>query len=697
MRRLLLRTALVGVALVSASTALAYWQAAGAGFGTGPVGTLAAGNQPTASVSGQTVTLSWAQTLFRDNPLGGYSGGGYAIKRHPTAGGASVTPNTMCDTTITGANTTLSCQESAVPSGSWRYTITPLLSSWTGAQSAMSVSVAVGPPPPTLTSVVAQNPPAGQTTGSIQLAWETATGATGYNVHRRTGSGAYDFSSPLNGATPLTTTTYDDPGSGLTGGTTYAYVVRAVAGTLQSANSNERSATAIARLAAPTGVTATPAPAGRIDAAWSSVAGAAGYNVYRRLSTGAYDYAAPLNGATPATGASYADTTATNATTYRYVVRSVVNGAAGTQVESVNSSESPAATADGTSPSSVTLSDPGSPLRGDVTLSGTATDSGSGVATARLQYAPAGTTTWSDGCTDTFVPYSCVLATATLADGLYDLRLLATDGAGNTTPSAIVASRRIDNTGPSVTLTDPGPYLRRTVTLAATSSDTDTGVASVRIQRAPTGSSTWTDVCTDTTSPYSCMLDTTLAPNGSYDFRAIATDVAGNVSTSPVVVNRIIDNAAPTGVDIQTTNVAGGTAGKPESGDVVTYTFSEPMNAASILAGWTGAATPVVVRFRNTNPDGLTVFNASNTTQLALGSVASGNGYVTADRTFTASSMVLSGSTISVTLGTPSGATPTATGTTSLRWTTSTAATDLAGNPLVAGTITETGIIDLDF
>jgi len=98
------------------------------------------------------------------------------------------------------------------------------------------------------------------------------------------------------------------------------------------------------------------------------------------------------------------------------------------------------------------------------------------------------------------------------------------------------------------------------------------------------------------------------------------------VSTSAVVVGRAIDNTAPTGVDVEATNVAGGTVGKAEQGDVVTYTFSEPMKAASVLAGWDGASTPVVVRFNQMNPaDVLTVFDSSDTTQLALGSVTSGS------------------------------------------------------------------------
>ena len=65
--------------------------------------------------------------------------------------------------------------------------------------------------------------------------------------------------------------------------------------------------------------------------------------------------------------------------------------------------------------------------------------------------------------------------------------------------------------------------------------------------------------------------------------------------------------------------------------------------------------------------------------------------------TFTGSTMVLGGSAISITLGTPSGATLKATGTNRLEWTTSTAATDRAGNPVVGAVVAETGGADLDF
>lgn len=416
MSRAGLLATIAALLLGGAVPAEAYWRSGGAGSGQAPVDTLPGGNQPSASASLDTVTVQWTQSAFGGSPLGGYAGGGYVIRRYAPSGGSAVTPNGGCGATISGTSATLSCQETGVPTGPWKYTVTPVLGSWTGGESDASSSVTVLLGAPELTSVTAQSPAAGQATGAIQLAWSAVSTATGYNVYRRTSSGSYDYSAPLNGAVPVTATSYSDPAAGLTGGTTYSYVVRAVRAAVESTSSNELSATAIARPAAPGAVTATPAAAGRIDVAWSSVPGVAGYNLYRRTSSGAYDYSSPLNGATPLTATSFADTTTVNGTTYRYVVRAVKTGA--TPLESLDSGESAATTADSTSPSSVTIADPGSPLRGTVTISGTAADSGSGVASLRFEYAPAGTSTWAAGCTATTSPYSCAWVTTAAADDL---------------------------------------------------------------------------------------------------------------------------------------------------------------------------------------------------------------------------------------------------------------------------------------
>jgi hypothetical protein len=641
MIRAALAALVVTLALLGASPAVGYWTAGGTGSAFGMGDTLAPGNQPTALVSGSTVTVSWMQTVFHGLPLGGYANGGYVVRRYPAGGGAAVSPGTGCAGLITGGSATLSC-------------------------------------------------------AAIALSWNAVGGATGYNVYRRASAGSYDFTAPINGATPVTGTSFSDPGSGLSGGVAYAYVVRAVTSGAESANSNELGVTPYSRPPAPTSVSATPVAVGAIALAWPSVPGVAGYNVYRRTTAGTYDYSAPLNGSLPVTGTTFTDSTAVDGTTYRYVVRAVATGAASVLLESLaDSPESAAATSDAVAPGSVSIADPGSPRRGTIVLSGTATDSGSGVAAVRMQYAPAGTSSWTTGCTATTAPYSCSFDTTAIADGLYDLRAQAIDVAGNAASSAIVAGRRIDNTGPTVSMNDPGAYVSGTITVSATASDAGSGMASVTIQRAPTGTTTWTTICVDTTSSYSCSLNTTTLAGGGYDFRAIATDVAGNTTTSAVLANRVVDNSGPTGVDIQTTNA--GTSAHPEPGDTIVYTFSEAMDPASILAGWTGSSTPVTVRFTNGNPDVVTVWNSSNTVQTALGNFNSGKKYVTASMSFTGSTMLMSGATVVVTLGTPTATTQTPHGNTTLKWTVSTAATDLAGNPLTAGTISETGLADEDF
>jgi hypothetical protein len=78
------------------------------------------------------------------------------------------------------------------------------------------------------------------------------------------------------------------------------------------------------------------------------------------------------------------------------------------------------------------------------------------------------------------------------------------------------------------------------------------------------------------------------------------------------------DTTSPNAVAISTTNLAGGTGGLLESGDAMTFAYSEAMKPSSIEAGWAGAATPVEV-FVNTNPgDDLIVWDPTGATKLAL-------------------------------------------------------------------------------
>lgn len=188
---------------------------------------------------------------------------------------------------------------------------------------------------------------------------------------------------------------------------------------------------------------------------------------------------------------------------------------------------------------------------------------------------------------------------------------------------------------------------------------------------------------------------------GTFSYSLASKDLAGNSRTQSGYTV-IVDNTAPTAADIQTANKAGGIAGRAELGDSVTYTFSEPIDPHSILANWTGAATNVVVRISNVTGDPLTVYNAANTTQLPLGSVALGrNDYVSANATFgasgTASTMALSGNAITITLGTASAGPTTAASTGSMIWTPAASAYDRAGNAGTTTARTETGSADREF
>src|SRR5207244_88288 len=123
---------------------------------------------------------------------------------------------------------------------------------------------------------------------------------------------------------------------------------------------------------------------------------------------------------------------------------------------------------DNTAPS-VSMSNPGANIRGIVALIADANDSGSGVGNIVFQYSNAGQNQWTT--------ISALWDTTTLADGIYDLRAIATDNAGNSRASAPVSGVRIDNTAPDATITRPDDNVRGTVSLGSTTSDTGSGVS----------------------------------------------------------------------------------------------------------------------------------------------------------------------------------------------------------------------------
>jgi len=240
-----------------------------------------------------------------------------------------------------------------------------------------------------------------------------------------------------------------------------------------------------------------------------------------------------------------------------YDLRVIATTAAGTQYESELSdrliaNESPV----------MTLTDPGTNLREAITLKAKVPKEPAleAIGSVSFQWAPSGSSTWTtiepgniEVSTKTSVSVS--FNTTAVPDGEYDFRIVPKSTTGKTYVSIPVRKRLIDNTPPTVAVTGPasGSTLSGPVTLSAHAADSGSGVASVRFQeRSAVGVSIWRTIG-ETSLPsqpgvYTHTLNTKSLQNGSYEFRALATDVAGNEAISPEVDDVEVDNmslAAP--------------------------------------------------------------------------------------------------------------------------------------------------------
>lgn len=375
-------------------------------------------------------------------------------------------------------------------------------------------------------------------------------------------------------------------------------------------------------------------------------------------------------------------------------------------------------TVDNVAPS-VTLADPGSPLSGTRTFSTTATDAHTGVKRVVVQASAAGSSTWTDLCSTTAAPWTCQVATGTLSDGVYAFRAVATDGAGHTATSAVVTNRLIENTGPAVALTTAPATLRGTVQVGATATSLP-GVVSVTFQHQRNGTSTWTDICTDTSAPYACAWDTMGLANGNYSLRAVMVDTLGRTTISSVVTNRVVDNRPFTGVDVQTFNGPRSTSGRPDSGDTVVFTLSHQIDPATVMPGWDGSSRSVTVRLRDDAP---TIFVGSKEDTLEVlaadgsptnfGKVNLMGDYIRAirtadfDSTMVATTVTAPDGTVrtvvTVTMGTLQFGGLTAIQNTNhadpgnMVWTPSALLKDIHGRPISSAPVTETGPLDREF
>ncbi len=184
---------------------------------------------------------------------------------------------------------------------------------------ALDVSGQGDPPPAAPTGLAAI---AGDSVVSLDWDDNSDPDLAGYNVYRSTTSGSgYSL---VNGGLVMTSDFVD---STVANGTTYYWIVRAV-DTMggESDDSNEATATPADSTppAAPAGLVANAGDSA-VDLAWTANTepDLAGYDVYRGTSPGSHATKVNASLVSPSPSPSYSDSTATNGTTYYYVVTAV--------------------------------------------------------------------------------------------------------------------------------------------------------------------------------------------------------------------------------------------------------------------------------------------------------------------------------------------------------------------------------------
>ncbi len=310
-----------------------------------------------------------------------------------------------------------------------------------------------------------------------------------------------------------------------------------------------------------------------------------------------------------------------------------------------------------------------------VSVSSSSADGSSGVASAVFQRSPAGAGTWTTISTDTVAPYAATWDTTAVADGLYDLRVVATDNIGNASTSALVTNVRVDNTNPTGSVTGPASSANvrgAAVSVSSNSADGGSGVANATLQRSPAGAGTWTTISTDTVAPYAATWDTTAVADGLYDLRVVTTDNVGNTFTSATVANVRVDNTNPTGsvtAPASSANVRGAAVSvSSNSADGGSGVANATLQRSPAGAGtWTTISTDTVAPYAATwdttaVADGLydlravTTDNAGNTfTSALVTNVRVDNTNPTGSVTAPASSAVVSGAAVAVSSGSADG------------------------------------------
>jgi hypothetical protein len=218
---------------------------------------------------------------------------------------------------------------------------------------------------------------------------------------------------------------------------------------------------------------------------------------------------------------------------------------------------------------------------------------------ARVVFAVRVGTTTTEIATDTAAPFSTDWNSGSTANGAATLTATAFDAFGNSTASAAVAvtvANVADATPPTVGITAPAAgNVTGTVTVSANATD-NVGVAQVQFFAGATA------LGTDTTAPYSVQWNSATA-SGAQQLTAVATDGAGNATTSAAVAVTVVN--APALADLQS-SIFGPRCASCHSGGGGTLPASMNLSSATAtraaLVGMASQEVPALQRVTAGDP-----------------------------------------------------------------------------------------------
>ena len=333
----------------------------------------------TATPGDGSADLSWSAPA--DN--GGSAITGYNVYEGTSAGGESATP--LNDTPLAADATSLNVP--GLTNGTQYFFVVKAINAiGEGAASNEADATPSGTPATVPDAPIGLSATPGD--GSAALAWSAPASdggspITGYNVYEGTSAGG-ESPTPLND-TPLAADATSFPVTGLTNGTQYFFVAKAINAVGEGLASNEADATPTGPTAtapdAPSGCSATPGDSSAM-VSWSPPASdggspITGYNVYVGTTAGG-ESTVPVNDAPLAAGAaSFLVPGLTNGTQYFFVVKAInAIGEGGASNEATATPSGTAVTAPG---APIGLSASGGDGLANLTWSAPASDGGSAI------------------------------------------------------------------------------------------------------------------------------------------------------------------------------------------------------------------------------------------------------------------------------------------------------------------------------